>query len=54
VALLLRNRGILQVRPLLGGLDGWVQRNYPLERIADSQLLQQVVASPVAAVARGN
>jgi rhodanese-related sulfurtransferase len=31
VALLLRRKGILQVRPLLGGIDGWRDRNYPME-----------------------
>ena len=31
VALLLRQRGILRVRPLLGGFDAWRERNYPTE-----------------------
>ncbi|HXJ58296.1 MAG TPA: hypothetical protein VNU68_16695 [Verrucomicrobiae bacterium] len=31
VALLLRQRGILRVRPLLGGIDAWRERNYPTE-----------------------
>jgi rhodanese-related sulfurtransferase len=31
VALLLRRRGILRVRPLLGGFDAWRERNYPME-----------------------
>jgi rhodanese-related sulfurtransferase len=30
-ALLLHRRGILRVRPLLGGIDAWRERNYPLE-----------------------
>src|SRR6266508_4168142 len=30
-ALLLRRRGILRVRPLLGGFDAWRERNYPIE-----------------------
>jgi len=34
VALSLRGRGIKQVRPLLGGLDGWARLSYPLEQIA--------------------
>jgi membrane protein DedA with SNARE-associated domain/rhodanese-related sulfurtransferase len=29
-ALLLRKRGIRRVRPLLGGLDAWRERNYPV------------------------
>jgi rhodanese-related sulfurtransferase len=31
VALLLHRRGILRVRPLLGGIDAWRERNYPTE-----------------------
>jgi len=31
VALLLQHKGILRVRPLLGGIDAWRERNYPLE-----------------------
>src|SRR6266850_8064380 len=30
-ALLLHRRGILRVRPLLGGIDAWRERNYPME-----------------------
>jgi membrane protein DedA with SNARE-associated domain/rhodanese-related sulfurtransferase len=30
-ALLLRKRGITRVRPLLGGIDAWRERNYPLD-----------------------
>jgi rhodanese-related sulfurtransferase len=30
VALLLRRRGILRIRPLAGGLEGWRQHGYPL------------------------
>ena len=30
-ALLLQRRGILRVRPLLGGFDAWRERNYPTE-----------------------
>jgi rhodanese-related sulfurtransferase len=29
VALLLQRKGIARVRPLLGGIDGWRERNYP-------------------------
>jgi len=32
VALLLHRSGILRVRPLLGGIDAWRERNYPTER----------------------
>jgi len=31
VALLLHHKGISRVRPLLGGIDAWRERNYPLE-----------------------
>lgn len=31
VALLLRKRGITRVRPLLGGIDAWRERQYPLD-----------------------
>ncbi len=30
VALLLQRKGIARVRPLLGGIDGWRERNYPV------------------------
>jgi membrane protein DedA with SNARE-associated domain/rhodanese-related sulfurtransferase len=30
-ALLLHRKGILRVRPLLGGIDAWRERNYPME-----------------------
>ena len=31
MALFLRRSGILRVRPLLGGIDAWRERNYPME-----------------------
>jgi 3-mercaptopyruvate sulfurtransferase SseA len=31
VALLLRRRGIKDIRPLAGGLDGWRRMGYPLD-----------------------
>src|SRR6266478_5685279 len=31
IALLLHHKGISRVRPLLGGIDAWRERNYPLE-----------------------
>jgi rhodanese-related sulfurtransferase len=31
VALMLRRQGISRVRPLLGGIDAWRERNYPTE-----------------------
>jgi 3-mercaptopyruvate sulfurtransferase SseA len=32
VALLLHRRGVLRVRPLLGGLDAWRDAGLPLHR----------------------
>jgi 3-mercaptopyruvate sulfurtransferase SseA len=34
VALLLKRRGIIRIRPLGGGLEGWQQRGLPLEPFA--------------------
>jgi 3-mercaptopyruvate sulfurtransferase SseA len=31
VALLLRNKGVKRIRPLLGGLDAWRDLGYPLQ-----------------------
>jgi rhodanese-related sulfurtransferase len=31
VALLLRKNGITRIRPLLGGLDAWRERGYPMD-----------------------
>jgi rhodanese-related sulfurtransferase len=33
VALMLRQRGLTRVRPLLGGIDAWRARGYPLEPV---------------------
>jgi 3-mercaptopyruvate sulfurtransferase SseA len=33
VALLLRNKGVRHIRPLLGGLDAWRDLGYPLETV---------------------
>jgi rhodanese-related sulfurtransferase len=41
VALSLRRKGIVRVKPLLGGIDAWRERNYPMEPRAVG------VASPV-------
>jgi membrane protein DedA with SNARE-associated domain/rhodanese-related sulfurtransferase len=34
MALLLKRNGIMRVRPLVGGVDGWRARNFPLEELA--------------------
>jgi rhodanese-related sulfurtransferase len=31
VALLLQRKGFSRVRPLLGGIDAWRERHYPIE-----------------------
>jgi len=31
VALLLQRKGITRVRPLAGGIDGWLAHNFPVE-----------------------
>ena len=31
VALQLHRKGIMRVRPLLGGIDAWRERNYPMD-----------------------
>ena len=45
VALMLRQRGVTRVRPLLDGIDGWRARGYPLEAV-------QIGAPGEAAIAR--
>jgi membrane protein DedA with SNARE-associated domain/rhodanese-related sulfurtransferase len=38
MALLLHRKGMLRVRPLLGGIDAWRERNYPMETRAQRRL----------------
>jgi rhodanese-related sulfurtransferase len=33
---MLIDRGYVRVRPLLGGLDAWIEAGYPVELIADA------------------
>jgi 3-mercaptopyruvate sulfurtransferase SseA len=49
VALLLKSLGIAQVRPLLGGLEGWSRLGYPLEIITEEVALVAEPASGPAA-----
>ena len=35
MALLLRQQGIINIRPLQGGFGGWKDRGYPLQNAAD-------------------
>jgi membrane protein DedA with SNARE-associated domain/rhodanese-related sulfurtransferase len=44
LALLLRSKGILRVRPLLGGIDAWRERNYPLELSSRTPVVLTVAA----------
>jgi len=46
VALLLRKRGIENVRPLAGGLDGWRELGYPIAAADSAEPL--VLVEPVA------
>ena len=34
MALLLKRRGITRIHPLAGGLEGWRERGFPLERLS--------------------
>jgi len=36
VALLLRNKGVMRIRPLQGGLDAWRELGYPLQMMQAS------------------
>jgi membrane protein DedA with SNARE-associated domain/rhodanese-related sulfurtransferase len=45
VALVLRQRGLTRVRPLLGGLDAWRARGYPLEPIHQTPAAVALAAS---------
>ena len=46
VALLLRRKGILRVRPLLGGIDAWRERKYPTELRALGMVNDSVASRP--------
>jgi membrane protein DedA with SNARE-associated domain/rhodanese-related sulfurtransferase len=46
MALLLHRNGILRVRPLLGGIDAWRQRNYPTEPSRSESAGDPVTISP--------
>jgi len=52
VALQLRRKGISRVRPLLGGIDAWRDRNYPVElqviEVASTELLVVQSGTPSA------
>jgi 3-mercaptopyruvate sulfurtransferase SseA len=45
VALQLKARGILQVRPLQGGLDAWKTLSYPLED-PERRILRPMIKTP--------
>jgi rhodanese-related sulfurtransferase len=48
VALLLHRKGILRVRPLLGGIEAWRERNYPTEpRAKAGDLIQNMSNSSI-------
>jgi membrane protein DedA with SNARE-associated domain/rhodanese-related sulfurtransferase len=37
-ALMLMRRGITRIRPLLGGIDGWRELDYPLEKVVSKEV----------------
>jgi 3-mercaptopyruvate sulfurtransferase SseA len=59
VALELHRKGISRVRPLLGGIDVWRERNYPMElrvigRTGAEFALTEPVTPPANASSRNN
>jgi len=38
MARLLHNKGYRDVRPLLGGIDGWIEQGYPIETAAPTMV----------------
>jgi membrane protein DedA with SNARE-associated domain/rhodanese-related sulfurtransferase len=40
MALFLQKNGLTRVRPLLGGIDAWRERNYPIEILATAAVVQ--------------
>jgi len=41
VALRLKRHGITRVRPLLGGLGGWMDRRLPTEKLSDLTIARE-------------
>ena len=35
MALRLKRHGVLRVRPLLGGLEAWIKREFPVEMVPE-------------------
>ena len=48
MALMLKRRGISRVRPLLGGIDGWRELAYPLEKVVSKEDVAVTVDLPSA------
>jgi rhodanese-related sulfurtransferase len=42
IAMALRKRGITRIRPLLGGLEAWRERNYPV--VAHRHVTAEMIA----------
>ena len=53
MALLLRRRGILKVRPLEGGLESWRQLGFPMGTAALGETLSRGGAESVEATSTG-
>lgn len=49
MARLLQSKGYKEVRPLLGGLDGWLELGYPAEPLAGVSVPLTVLTLPDAA-----
>jgi len=46
MARLLNNKGYKEVRPLLGGIDAWLELGYPVETCGRARVLLAPLASP--------
>jgi len=46
MARLLNNKGYKEVRPLLGGIDAWLELGYPAETFGGSAVLLAPLAAP--------
>jgi membrane protein DedA with SNARE-associated domain/rhodanese-related sulfurtransferase len=45
MALMLRRKGITRVRPLMGGIDGWRELEYPLEIVKETEVVKAELPS---------
>ena len=52
-AFLLKKKGIHRVRPLVGGLDAWRERNFPVERRMKAEVVAAIVHNSVGEAGSG-